>query len=419
MVAGAPVRAAAPEDAALLRDGVFAHDRDDAVAARAHPEYDAIPLRAGAFDLLPSLGVTAEAVDNVYAVETGRRADTVLRLKPAIRAASSWGRHALTAAASLSASAYARSSGEDTVDRSIVLNGRVDANRALALSSGGQLARGTEARTDTASQTQIDGTLAHPIRYDQAEAHAEFVYGVARYRIAGRVMVEALSYDNGRAYSGATLYQHDRDHTTSVEAVRGDYDLTPSVAVFARAALNQRAFRNPAPGETLRNSHGYDLQLGIHLGLTRLIQGEAALGTLGQTYDARLYPQVAGLSFDSRLTWLATQLTTITASARRTVQDAGIPNVSGSLATRLGAQIDHELLRNLLLTASLSHSRFDFRGYDRRDANTCARVGARYLMNRAVTLNLALDHQRQESVGAFRGARFSANRLSATVTYAL
>ncbi|MGI0015790.1 MAG: outer membrane beta-barrel protein, partial [Nitrososphaera sp.] len=70
---------------------------------------------------------------------------------------------------------------------------------------------------------------------------------------------------------------------------------------------------------------------------------------------------------------------------------------SGYFSTRYGFIVDHELLRNLLLQASLFGLQQDFSGIDRTDDVLLATVGAKYLMNRYLDLSIGYGYTDRSS----------------------
>jgi len=80
-------------------------------------------------------------------------------------------------------------------------------------------------------------------------------------------------------------------------------------------------------------------------------------------------------------------------------------------------QVDHELLRNLVLTAQLSCAEDDYQNYSRTDKISSEGIGALYLMNRAITAKLNYTHLNQDSSGADAGPKFDIDRILATLGY--
>jgi len=82
------------------------------------------------------------------------------------------------------------------------------------------------------------------------------------------------------------------------------------------------------------------------------------------------------------MTWNVTTLTTLNARAARTIQDTTQAGSPAILRTSGGLSADHELLRNLILTAAVTVTHDNYEDSNREDNYYISGVGARYLMNR-------------------------------------
>jgi hypothetical protein len=413
------VPAFAQDDGALLREGLFARDRNVSVLQRPRPEYAPIAMRLGSFYVLPSITASVEGNDNIYATSASKVSDAIFRVNPAVEAKSNWNRHALSLFANLNSSFYSSKNSENTTDYLVGFDGRLDVSHDFGFAGGASYERDTEPRTSSASPQN----LKEPIQYDVARAYGESTYATNRLRLTGRVSVDDFTYDNGTSTVGGQIYEKDRDHTQWTEAARAEYALVPNTSVFLLGTVNQREYRNPGLLSTnvlepKRDSTGVTLSVGSNFDLTHTLRGEVAVGYLDQNYDAAAYSEIKGVSFSGKVQWFPTQLTTVTLSGARTPEDAGILGVGGYISTNFSATVDHELLRNLLLNAGVSYGKDDYKNYDRQDERTSEFVGARYLMNRAVTVNLGYTHYNQDSSGVFHGASFDVNRVYASLTYA-
>jgi hypothetical protein len=420
-----PAIAFAQDDAALLRDGMFARNRNVSVAQRPKPEYAPITQRVGSFDVLPSVTASVEGNDNIYATTTQRASDTIYRVQPAVTASSNWARHALTAYASLNADRYASHTTEDTTDYLVGANGRIDVQHDLGVALGASTERDTEPRTSPTAAAISE----HPIRYDLNQGYIEATKHFTSLRLTGRADVLDYSYDNGTCVittpgcpANGAVVQTDRDHTLYDQAAKLEYALSPAASIFANVVVNERDYRNPAlisPGvyETKRDSKGYELTVGSSFDITHIMRGDIYVGYLDQNYDSPIFKDASGFSLRGRVEYFITQLTTITLAGGRSVQDAGIVNVGSYISSTATASVDHELLRNLNLGASITYGNDDYQGYDRNDKRWAEQIGASYLLNRAVSLNLSLIHLDQDSSGVDHGPNYHINRVIASLAY--
>ena len=85
------------------------------------------------------------------------------------------------------------------------------------------------------------------------------------------------------------------------------------------------------------------------------------------------------------------------------------------MTSKASAQIDHELLRNLILTGRLNWQRDEYRGLDRDDDYSAAMLGVNYLLNRKVGVFAQYNYQTRDSSGLQRGVEYNANRIQVGV----
>ena len=125
---------------------------------------------------------------------------------------------------------------------------------------------------------------------------------------------------------------------------------------------------------------------------------------------------LSGLAFDAQLDYLVTQLTTITLSARRDIRDAIVIGSQGYTASRATAEVDHELLRNLILVARADFEKDDFARIDRNDRLFHIGASALYTLNRSMVLTPSIDYSNRDSSGAQVGQRFNELRAGLSLT---
>ncbi len=128
-----------------------------------------------------------------------------------------------------------------------------------------------------------------------------------------------------------------------------------------------------------------------------------------------------GLAADANLEWYLTRLTTLSINAHRNTEATiGATTVAPYIETRFGGRIDHELLRNVILTAGVESGKREYQdGIDRTDDYTFADVGADYLLNRRVALRARLRHAEVNSSGADAYRDFEVNSLTLGIAFRL
>jgi hypothetical protein len=234
----------------------------------------------------------------------------------------------------LSQALYLDHSSEDTTDYAGGLSGRLDVRHDLGVAAGLGFERDTEPRTAEASPS---GAL-HPVQYDLADGWIEGSKTFDRLRLTARGSIQDYAYDNAEAPGGAVIDQRDQDRTESVGAGLLEYVYSPELSVLTSLTANRRQYRDAAPGEASRTSSGYEATAGASFDLASLMRGEIRAGYLQQTYENPAYRRVGGAALRGKVEYFLTPLTTITATASRSVEDSGLPGVAGYIAERTVAQ---------------------------------------------------------------------------------
>ncbi|MFN3583214.1 outer membrane beta-barrel protein [Phenylobacterium sp.] len=391
----------------------FSRDRNVSVRSRPHPEYEAIGLRTGAFMVFPKLGASVEANDNVFATPGDKRDDVIGRFTPEVSVNSLWSRHALSGYARAVVNRYADLSTENTDDYAAGLQGRLDVLRAAQINLTADWSRLTEPRTSATSEGQ-----ARPVQYEVTSANLTAMREFNRLRLSGRLEARNFIY----LARPANRPQDDRDRLQTTATLRADYALSPDTAFFVQVAGNRRAYRleNPPPAAfpdfVDRDSQGVEALVGANFEVSNLARGEIGFGYLRQTFDRPDFAPVKSLGARAQVEWFPTQLMTVTVTGARSVEEAGVLGASSMISSNVGAQVDYELLRNLILSGQVGYGEDDYQGAPRLDKRTSAGLSATYLLNRHAGVTVAYSRQEQTSHGAARGEDFKVNKIGATLT---
>jgi hypothetical protein len=391
---------------------LFARDRSVAVRERSRPEYEALGVRAGTFMVYPKIEWSAENNDNVFAVATGEESDVILRVRPDVAVESTWSRHAVAAYARASLDRYQDFDSEDSETWGVGASGRLDIVRGSAVNFGADFASLVEPRTSS----NTPGFAAEPVSYDVSQAFLAASRTMGRVRLSGRGDVRTFDYDDVLSTTGTVIDQDDRDREIRSLTGRVDVALSPATALFVQVTGNDRDYDAAStPVFAARDSSGYEALAGVNFELGAVARGEIAAGYISQDYDDARFDDIDGFGARAQVEWFPTELTTFTATGSRTIEDAGIAGSNGYLSSSVGLRVDHELLRNLILTASVSRAVDEYEGIDREDTRMDASVSGTWLVNRNFGVNLAASRFEQESDGVAGGPDFTVNRLIASL----
>lgn len=387
---------ALPLAATVSAPGVLAQDKPSpymTVKSRPRPDYDAIGGRAGAFVIYPSVDVSAIYDDNIFREDTGEDGDFITSIQPEVKVESQWSNHALNFGAGADIRIHADESDENTTDYFVRADGRIDVQRNTNIFGGASYNNLHEGRGDPNSPV----SAREPVEYDLVRANAGAYHRFNRVSVEVTGDVADYDYDNSiNRNTGAVIVQNDRNRQEYKVAARVGYEIQKEFEAFVRGTLDFRDY-DRLQGGFNRDSDGYEVVVGTAFDLTGLIYGEVFAGLRSQEFDDPRLADVDGGTLGGSLTWNVTGLTTINGFVTRSVEETTIANAAGFFATTVGASVDHELRRNILLNGSASYSTYDYEGVGREDDYIRFGVGGTYLINRYSRVGVRYDLENRDS----------------------
>jgi len=378
----------------------------ETVLERARPELDPQGSPLGAFRLYPRIGVGFLADSNIFATDDFEVDDLIFLVEPELILKSNWSRNELELGFDWTAGRYIDVDSENYDDWRIWADGTVDIGRGELT---GYLRHSDlhEPRTSPDNRQGIE-----PTTYTTDELRIGFGQPFGQFTGRFEVSQRNLSYDDTRAIVG-TIDNADRDRDRSDLTLRVGHKTAPTLNPFAQLSLtevdyDQRIDRNGFE----RSSDGFDLVFGTDIDLSGQTFGEAYLGYVSRDYDDPRFAKVDGAIFGAEITWNITGLTTMSLSADRRINGTTIVGAAGILATEFGFEVNHELLRNLIVSLDLGVSNEDFEGIDRDDDLFRGGIEALYLMNRYMRVRIGyLYRTRDTSPANSGGFEYRINRF--------
>jgi hypothetical protein len=370
-----------------------------AVRDRPRPGYDPIGYRLGPHFFFPSIGLGYRFDSNAFATTGASPSDSAFVISPGLAVTNDPRFQGSTPSIftyelNLNADIYRyrRFETEDRTDASAKLKTRWELSPDMTLEGNFLAARKHDERGDTA----LPPNAREPIPYTDLRAEGVFTRRFGRLGVELNANVRQLEYDDILSVTGAPLPQAARSGSIFAAHVKPFYEFSPGYRGFVRFRGNTRDYQGI--GTLNRDSNGYDIRGGLDFVLTPLIRGSAEIGYLSQTYDNPLIAPFDGLSFAAKAQWLVSPLMTVTFNTERSVAETVTPDFEARLDTVYGAQIDYELMRNVILFASAKQRKEDFRGVAvRTDDVTQLSAGAEYLMNRHLRMTLQYQFQDRNS----------------------
>lgn len=329
-------------------------ERGQSVSDREHSRLERVSIPVGSFVLTPRLDVATSYDDNIFATNDDAHGDAYVTVHPEIQARSVWSRHSLKLRAYFDRDLHAKYTGENTSKYAVSADGRYDISGRTRLFISGSALRTAE---DRANISSFLGS-GKPVRYNSflGMAAIEQNLGSLNFRLEERV--RRLSYSDAVLADGQTESQKFRNQTISATTLQAGYDLNTITQFVVRASLEKRRYdqrlgdadfddtRIDPSGDNIR------LEAGIVRDLSGLLSLTFRLGYLDVRYPDGRLNDIRAFSYFGNVQWHLTPMTTISATAQRSVDVTTSQFTAGNLRDQANLQIDHELLRSLILSAS-------------------------------------------------------------------
>jgi hypothetical protein len=346
-----------------------------------------IGTKIGSFLLFTAVEADYDFNSNIFA-SPEPVGDSALEVRPAVRLASNWSRHAVELRASGDLSFHDRFSTED--------------DRAYLVEALGRL--------DVTSFTNLQGFVAHEeaqesrsaINASSAGTRPDIVVNRGRLALNHRfnrltVQLRGAVIDTQygtNIFDGEPQSNADRDFTLYDQAIRPMWEFSPYLFLFSDISLNQRIYDIPAFTDGLiRSSKGERYRAGVSFGeVSQILRGTISLGYGVQTPDNKQLEPIDGLLIDANLTWAITPITTLLLTASTDVAETTTADSGGVLERQYGAELRHNFSTRWVGIGGLGYFTRDFVGAGINENQFTAAVGTEYYLSREAVLFSRYQH---------------------------
>jgi len=344
-----------------------------AVFDRARPDYDAKGIDLGGFRLYPRAAVSESFDDNIFADENNTETDFITTTAASLLAESEWTRHRLALEAGLRHQKFLDNSDQDRTEYLVRPSLRLDLAERSQANISAEYSRQVVGRDDPEDAGDED-----PTEFDRFETGAEWIGRANRtfFGLNGQVR-----RDDYLASSDA-----DRDRTEYRFGLPLGYEVSAKTDVVLEPFVRWRDFDERDSTGADRDARAAGATVGIDTELTSLVHVNFDIGFIANDYKDSRFDDDIDLIFAGEVVWYATGLTTVKARAARRDISTSQPGSSSKTQTDAGVELQHELMRNVLLGAELTFINDDFRDIDRVDNRGIAGVSAEYLINNYASL---------------------------------
>jgi hypothetical protein len=367
--------------------------RNVGVEEQPRPDYSPLGVRLASLIIFPRVEVGAGGTTNTYLTGSDPIAAPILFVRPSARLVSDWSRHLVQVSGAATLRDYVGESPRNERVWNLDASARIDVRRALTV----EVEAGTARAFENLFSGEVTSTLAALSRFQRSYGSVQTTYTGARTRAFVVADLTGLQFESVPLREGGVRDQSDRDRRIARITGQLEYARSPSISLFGQlSGSTTRYDRNLLTGGPNLDSKAVRALVGMNLDIAGRVRGTIGIGYGIRDYHASPYRTIRGVSVESRIQAFPLQRLTLTATAQRTIEDATL-NRTALWNTRGGLRADYEVLRNLIVNATADLSRQVYIDNPLTANVQRVGIGGRYLSSRRVTLQGALNYNRQSS----------------------
>jgi hypothetical protein len=386
-----------PAEAAAQAIAPEATARGVTVVSRTRPDYDPAGLRLPGFRLDASLDTGLGYDDNLVPGVSPSRGGGFLEEALGVAGATTWTRHAIGVNATQTTRQHFQDSDLNWNDYSAGIFGRYDIGRASSVQLRYDHIR---SHLDVDNfDLQQEGSRV-PVPYDTDRAQLSGTAAFNRLTLGSSVEYQVIRYEDVTV-NGFRDVVSNNDYQTVLGEFTADYSFLPGRSVLALVRLQDISYERS--NQRGRDSFTWEAQGGARYDVDGLWAARLLVGYRERNYEDPNVKSLTGPAFEGQLTLMPSQLTTVTLTAQRTIEESIRESSVSYTRTAARLRLDHELLRNVIASGEVRGERRQYPRGGGTVGDVIALVEARYSVNRNVAVIGSYQHT--ERVEAPSGIR--------------
>ncbi len=386
------------------------------VAERNAPEFSSEPIPVGNFQMFPSINLDVEYNDNIFATNANERDDAIISLRPDVLLVDRRNDRETRINAFANIRQFVDTSSENAEQFGLNASTRRGIGTGFEYNLGVRAERNFEQRRDIDS---FDVATSEAIAFTNLVANAGVAkeFGPLRLSFDGRV--RAVRFEGDIDVGGTVFDLSFRDLETYRGTVRASFARSRDQRFYVQGSIDKRDTQLAPLFEEFvvvdfidRSSDGFRLEAGYGQQLTELLYLDVRAGYLQQNFDDPSLNTIDGLSFQADVLWNVTPLTSVLFSALRQVDETLNPRFTGLLRTEGRVQVEHELLRNLVLTGRVGYADLNLGNSDQDGRRWNVGLLADYRLDRNWSFLIEANYFDRTGLNVF-----TQNSVSASVRY--
>ena len=376
------------------------------VLTRPHPDYDALGVRLRSFLFNASLTEGFGYDSNPLGLSKNK-GSSFLQTRGLFSAASNWGRNGISFDATVLNYQYFDVPKISHTDWSTTVGGFLDIGRDRLSASYSHL----NLNVLPTSLDNRGNSSVIPFTVDQVIANYRTRFG--RFSVIPQIEFASYKFNSGstglifgslfnntaQTFAPTTVVnnfdvQNNRDVTTGGATVR--YELSPGRDVVGIIRASTASFTNTLLGQLNRDYTNIQGLLGIDFQANAKLRYRVLGGYERRTYKSNAYRSRTSPTFEAQVIWSPTQRTTVTVTGSRRIEESIISGLNSFSYTTGRVQVDHELKRNVILTAYGQIQRADYNSNQNATIYN-AGAAATWKLNRRLALVGSYEYLKRNS----------------------
>ena len=353
------------------------------VASRSHPEFEAQGIRLGSFVLTPVLSESVGYDDNVTG-SSHASGSALIETNATLGVAGGWTGTTFGGSLMVDDVEYPEQSAQSTTNWSAAAGASHDFGRDT-LSIGATHLNLVQSPRDL-DVPLLDQTIAYRVEDVRADYRAD----LGRWTVEPGMDVSYYNFDDGRV-NGITYLQSYRNRLVFAPSIVGNYEFATRRRVVVVLRDTQADFDRNPPGQPRQNFNDVSALAGLAYDADGIIGFRLLGGYEERSFSSAAYRMIQAPIVEAAVSWTPTGLTTLTGTAARYIEDSAAEATVGFTETALKLTLDHEYLRNVVLSV---HASYDIDDYSKGPGGSGAGsqdyvtggVGVSWRFNRNVRL---------------------------------
>lgn len=360
------------------------------VLTRPRPELDPLGRRIGSFRLDASLAGAIGYDSNIFGNNANRQGSGFWDTLLAASLTSEWTTHALSITGGLTDRRYFDQSDLSWTDWNVGIAGRYDFSGSANVSAGYQHVR---SHLPVSNVDVQQAGIFQQVPYNLDEFRLGATYGANRvtltaegnYRIFRYSDVSADAFVPGTAQNVTLL-----DFNTWAAGLSAAYELAPGRSALLTGRIQDVQYTDS--GNSDRNSFTWAVLAGFRYDFDGVWQAAAAVGYLQRDFNGGQFKSIQSPLLEAQVFYNPTRITTISLAARRGVNESIRADTASYLFTYVRLGVDHELRRDIILSAAAIYLRSDYNQPSQHADDGVLQIGAQWFLNRSVSIGATYQY---------------------------